>query len=121
MAKKDTIRLQAKVIDALPNAMFKVELETDTVVLATLKGIMRRRYVRVFPGDRVRVETPRGRIEMPAKIARVVHPGSIRIAWGWGDLNQDYNLNCLTDDDRRNPIIGTPSGRSFMCRISKVE
>ena len=72
-------------------------------------------------GDKVRVETPRGRIVMPAKISEVVHPGSIRIAWGWGDLNPDYSLNRLTDDDRRNPIIGTPSGRSFMCRISKVE
>lgn len=71
--------------------------------------------------DVIQVETPRGRIEMPAKISRDVHPGSLRIAWGWGDLNPDYNLNRLTDDDRRNPIIGTPSGRSFMCRISKVK
>jgi hypothetical protein len=56
---------------------------------------------------------------MPAKISTVIRPGSIRIAWGWGDLHPDYNLNCLTDDERRNPIIGTPSGRSFMCRIVK--
>lgn len=71
-------------------------------------------------GDRIRVETPKGQIVMPARISDVVHPGSIRIAWGWGDLNSDYNLNRLTDDDRRNPIIGTPSGRSFMCRVSKI-
>lgn len=71
-------------------------------------------------GDKVRVETPRGMIEMPAKISSDVHPGSIRIAWGWGDLDPKLSLNRLTDDDRRNPIIGTPSGRSFMCRISKV-
>jgi len=76
---------------------------------------------RIADGDTVRVETPRGRIVMPAKISNVIHPGSIRIAWGWGDLNPDYNLNCLTDDDRRNPVIGTPSGRSFMCRIEKAE
>ncbi len=74
----------------------------------------------ISDGDEVRVETPRGRIEMPAKVSRDIHPGSIRIAWGWGDLNPDYSLNRLTDDDRRNPIIGTPSGRSFMCRMSKV-
>ncbi|MCL7487076.1 MAG: molybdopterin-dependent oxidoreductase [Desulfobulbaceae bacterium] len=73
----------------------------------------------IVEGDNVRVETPRGRIVMPAGISEVIHPGSIRIAWGWGDLNPDYSLNRLTDDDRRNPIIGTPSGRSFMCRISK--
>ena len=71
-------------------------------------------------GDKVRVDTPRGWIVMPARKSEVVHPGSIRIAWGWGDSNPGYNLNRLTDDDRRNPIIGTPSGRSFMCRISKM-
>ncbi|MDD4464749.1 MAG: molybdopterin-dependent oxidoreductase [Desulfobacterales bacterium] len=75
----------------------------------------------IADGDKVRVDTPRGWIAMPARISEVVHPGSIRIAWGWGDLNPEYSLNRLTDDDRRNPIIGTPSGRSFMCRISKVE
>jgi hypothetical protein len=58
---------------------------------------------------------------MPAKISNDVHQGSIRIAWGWGDLNPKLSLNRLTDDDWRNPVIGTPSGRSFMCRISKVE
>ncbi len=71
--------------------------------------------------DNIQVETPRGQIVMPAKISNDVHPGSIRIAWGWGDLSPELSLNRLTDDDRRNPIIGTPSGRSFMCRISKVE
>jgi len=71
-------------------------------------------------GDRVKVETPRGRIVMAAKISAAVRPGLIRIAWGWGEMSLDYNLNSLTDDDRRNPIIGTPSGRSFMCRLSKV-
>jgi len=75
---------------------------------------------RIEAGDNVRVETPRGRIVMPACVSTVVPPGSIRIAWGWGDLNPDCNLNLLTDDNRRNPIIGTPSGRSFMCRIAKV-
>ncbi len=73
----------------------------------------------IAEGDIVRVETPRGRIVMPAKISTDVHQGSIRIAWGWGDLSPDLSLNRLTDDDRRNPIIGTPSGRSFMCRIAK--
>lgn len=73
----------------------------------------------IADGDTVKVETPRGKVIMPAKISTVVHPGSIRIAWGWGDLNPDCSLNKLTDDSRRNPLIGTPSGRSFMCRIAK--
>lgn len=55
------------VLEALPNTMFKVKLGDEREVLATLKGILRRRYVRIFPGDMVKVEmTPfddeRGRI-----------------------------------------------------------
>ena len=71
-------------------------------------------------GDEVKLETPRGAIRMKAKIGDVVHPGVVRIAWGWGDYDEKYNLNSLTDDDRRNPITGTPSQRSFMCRITKL-
>ncbi len=56
MAKKDTIRLQAKVIDALPNAMFNVELENGHKVLAHVSGKMRMHYIRILPGDTVLVE-----------------------------------------------------------------
>jgi len=53
---KDVTEINGKVIEALPNTMFKVELDDDRVILATLKGILRRRYVRIFPGDAVLVE-----------------------------------------------------------------
>ena len=56
MAKKDTIRLQAKVTDALPNAMFRVELENGHKVLAHVSGKMRMHYIRILPGDTVVVE-----------------------------------------------------------------
>ncbi len=56
MPKKDTIRLQAKVTDALPNAMFKVELENGHKVLAHVSGKMRMHYIRILPGDTVLVE-----------------------------------------------------------------
>jgi translation initiation factor IF-1 len=56
MAKKDTIRLQAKVTDALPNAVFKVELENGHKVLAHVSGKMRMHYIRILPGDTVVVE-----------------------------------------------------------------
>jgi len=56
MNKKKNIIFEGKVNEALPNTMFKVELVDGREVLATLKGRMRRSYVRVFPGDRVRVE-----------------------------------------------------------------
>lgn len=57
MAKaKDTTELEGEVVEALPNTMFKVDLGDGKIVLCTLKGIMRRRYIRVVPGDRVKVE-----------------------------------------------------------------
>ncbi|MHC4461545.1 MAG: translation initiation factor IF-1 [Planctomycetota bacterium] len=56
MPKKDTIRLQAKVTDALPNAMFRVELENGHKVLAHVSGKMRMHFIRILPGDTVVVE-----------------------------------------------------------------
>ncbi|MHC4114736.1 MAG: translation initiation factor IF-1 [Planctomycetota bacterium] len=56
MAKKDAIRLQAKVIEALPNAVFKVELENGHEVLAHVSGKMRMHFIRILPGDEVTVE-----------------------------------------------------------------
>ena len=62
-----TIEVSGVVTQALPNTMFRVELEDKRVVLATLTGRLRRNFIRIFPGDRVKVEmTPydeeRGRI-----------------------------------------------------------
>jgi len=56
MAKKDAIRLQAKVTEALPNAMFRVELENGHKVLAHVSGKMRMNFIRILPGDTVTVE-----------------------------------------------------------------
>ena len=70
-------------------------------------------------GDCVEVSTPRGRIALPARISRAVKPGTVRIAWGWGETDPLASLNNLTDDDRRNPVTGTPGNRSFMCRVDK--
>ena len=56
MAKKDSIRLQAKVVEALPNAMFRVELENGHKVLAHVSGKMRMNFIRILPGDQVTVE-----------------------------------------------------------------
>jgi anaerobic selenocysteine-containing dehydrogenase len=54
---------------------------------------------------------------MRARISEVIHPGVVRIAWGWGEVDPEASLNNLTDDARRDPVTGTPSNRSFMCRI----
>jgi translation initiation factor IF-1 len=56
MAKKDAIRLEAKVIEALPNAVFKVELENGHKVMAHVSGKMRMHFIRILPGDTVVVE-----------------------------------------------------------------
>ena len=56
MAKKDAIRLQAKVVEALPNAMFRVELENNHKILAHVSGKMRMNFIRILPGDVVTVE-----------------------------------------------------------------
>jgi len=56
MVKKDTIRLQAKVTDALPNAMFRVELENGHKILAHVSGKMRMNFIRILSGDTVTVE-----------------------------------------------------------------
>jgi translation initiation factor IF-1 len=67
MKTKNVVEVDGSVSAALPNTMFRVELVDGRSVLATLTGRMRRAYVRVFPGDKVKVEmTPydenRGRI-----------------------------------------------------------
>ena len=56
MAKKETIEVEGKVLDSLPNATFKVELANGHEVLAYQSGKIRMNYIRVLPGDRVLVE-----------------------------------------------------------------
>lgn len=56
MAKKDAIKLEAKVLEALPNAKFKVELENGHEILAHVSGKMRMHFIRILPGDTVMVE-----------------------------------------------------------------
>lgn len=56
MPKKDAIRLEAKVAEALPNAMFRVELENGHKILAHVSGKMRMNFIRILPGDTVVVE-----------------------------------------------------------------
>ena len=67
MSNQDVIEVEGKVIEALPNAMFQVQLENGHVVLAHVSGKIRMHFIRILPGDRVTVElTPydlkRGRI-----------------------------------------------------------
>ena len=56
MAKSDAIEVEGKVVEPLPNAMFRVELANGHRVLAHLSGKMRMNYIRILAGDRVKVE-----------------------------------------------------------------
>ena len=56
MSKKDVIELEGTVLEALPNAMFKVELENGHEILAQISGKLRMNYIRILPGDKVTVE-----------------------------------------------------------------
>ena len=72
MAQDDVIELQGTVLEALPNAMFQVELENGHRLLAHISGKLRMNFIRILPGDKVTVELSpydltRGRITWRAK------------------------------------------------------
>ena len=56
MAKEDNIELEGLVVETLPNTTFKVKLETDHVITAHISGKMRKNYIRILTGDKVKVE-----------------------------------------------------------------
>lgn len=72
MGKQDVIELGGEVVDTLPNAMFKVKLENGHEILAHVSGKIRMHYIRILPGDHVKVEISpydltRGRITFRQK------------------------------------------------------
>ena len=72
MTKEELIETEGKVLEALPNAMFRVELENGHVVLAHVSGKMRMNFIRILPGDKVKLELSpydlsRGRITFRSK------------------------------------------------------
>ena len=72
MSKQDNIEIEGTVVEALPNAAFKVQLENGKVILAHISGKLRMNYIRILPGDKVTVEMSpydlsRGRITWRSK------------------------------------------------------
>ena len=72
MAKEDVIEVEGTVVETLPNTNFKVELENGHQILAHISGKLRMNYIKILPGDKVRVElspydSSRGRITWRAK------------------------------------------------------
>ena len=69
---KDVIEIEGKILESMPNAMFRVELENGHEILAHISGKIRKNFIRILPGDKVKVEmTPydltRGRITFRLK------------------------------------------------------
>ena len=56
MSKSDVIEIEGKVIEKLPNAMYQVELENGHQILAHISGKLRMNYIRILPGDKVKIE-----------------------------------------------------------------
>ena len=72
MSKSDVIEMEGKVVEALPNAMFQVELQNGHQILAHISGKMRMNFIRIYPGDKVTIELSpydltRGRITWRSK------------------------------------------------------
>jgi len=72
MSKEEAIEVEGTVVEPLPNAMFRVKLENDHIVLAHISGKMRKYFIKILPGDKVTVELSpydlsRGRITYRAK------------------------------------------------------
>ncbi|MBQ4436093.1 MAG: translation initiation factor IF-1 [Clostridia bacterium] len=72
MSKDDVIEMDGKVVDALPNAVFQVELANGHRIMAHISGKMRMNFIRIYPGDKVTVELSpydlsRGRITWRSK------------------------------------------------------
>ena len=75
MPKEETIEVEGEVTEALPNTMFRVKLDNGHEVLGHISGKMRRHYIRILPGDRVKIELSpydldRGRISYRYKSSR---------------------------------------------------
>ena len=72
MPKEEPITVEGKVVETLPNAMFRVELENKHRILAHISGKMRMHYIKILPGDRVTIELSpydltRGRVTFRSK------------------------------------------------------
>lgn len=79
MSKEEKIEVEGKVLEALPNAMFRVEIEGGHVILAHISGKMRMHYIRILMGDMVKVEMSpydltRGRITYRGTARRPIPP-----------------------------------------------
>jgi len=74
MAKESSIKVEGRVIEPLPNAMFRVELDNGHVVLAHISGKMRMHFIKILPGDKVTLELS------PYDLNRRFEPGTYNVS-----------------------------------------
>ena len=77
MSKADVIEVEGTVLEKLPNAMFKVELENKHVVLAHISGKLRMNFIRILPGDKVTIDKkshPACRMAFSLYVFLCIHP-----------------------------------------------
>ena len=72
-------------------------------------------------GDWVLITSPNGQIKMQARVKAAAAVGLVRVAWGWGEWQEKYNFNCLTDDQLKDPVTSTTSNRLIMGQIQKID
>ena len=73
MPKSDNIEVEGVVVEALPNANFRVELAGGHKIMAQISGKIRMNFIRIYPGDKVKVEIS------PYDLTRVASPGAARV------------------------------------------
>ena len=73
MAKEEKVEFEGEVVEALPNAMFRVQLDNGHEVLGHISGKMRRHYIRILPGDRIKIELARHRDDLHAGLLVLLH------------------------------------------------
>ena len=93
MAKKDVIEAIGTVVEAQPNAMFRVKLENGFEVLAHISGKIRMNYIRILPGDKVKVELS------PYDLTRG------RIIWRDKEINSDMFHTGNTEEHKRTEVL----------------
>ncbi|MBI3320477.1 MAG: translation initiation factor IF-1 [Candidatus Omnitrophica bacterium] len=81
MAKEDAVEVEGTVVEALPNARFRVEIQEGHVVLAHLSGKLRMHYIRILPGDKVKLELS------PYDLSRLDHSSTNIVLDGCGAWN----------------------------------
>jgi translation initiation factor IF-1 len=72
MSKEDHIEMEGTVVDTLPNTMFRVQLENGHVVTAHISGRMRKNYIRILTGDKVKVELTPYDLSRPHRLSRAL-------------------------------------------------